>query len=337
MVFAQVFGRLPLRRWLLVAALLALGGAVLWHGWPRDPFRQQIAAFLREEGIGGVVVAHGAAGSAPVLFAMGEAAPGRRMRAGDSFRLASLAKPVTAAAVLQLVEDGRLTLDTPVAGAGPGITVRHLLHHSGGWDRDISFDPIGNPETIGRIGITPPYRCEDVAARMPPAQFAPGTRHAYSNIGYCWLGRVIGQAAGMAYEEYVQRHVLTPRGAALVWNGEPDVHHPGNWPDSAHDALGPGGGWTGTARDYWAFAAGPVSPHVTERPAYAPPGRDYYGLGWRVWPDGTLSHFGTLPGAFTIVIRKGDRVAVLLFNGRPVDDKGAFRRIRAMVAAGTGI
>lgn len=119
---------------------------------------------------------------------------------------------------------------------------------------------------------------------MPPAQFRPGTRHAYSNIGYCRLGQVIARVSGMSYARYVEQAILAPRGAHLIYEGAPTVRHSTHWPDAAFAALGPGGGWTGSAMEYWRFAAGPMDPRVAERPGYARPGEAYYGLGWRIWP-----------------------------------------------------
>jgi len=316
---------------LLALSVLVLAFAAGRFFRPPESFREQITRFIRDERIGGAVVAYGPIGRAPVVVAIGNAATNRKMRPDDRFRLASLAKPITAAAVLRLIEEGRITLDSPVPEAGPDITIRHLLQHSGGWDRSISIDPIGNPETLPKIGITGSYHCEDVAARIPPAQFRPGTRYAYSNLGYCRLGQLIERISGLPYADYVQRYVLTPRKASLAYNGRPTVQHPGNWPAAAYQALGPGGGWTGSARDYWWFAAGPLDRRVTERPSYAVSGENYYGLGWRVWPDGTLSHFGAIPGIFTMVVRKNDRVAVLLFNGRPASDEAAFQRLREVL------
>jgi len=321
------------RHWLLAVSLLLFMLVLAISFASRESFSDRLALFLRDEGIGGGVAAYGRIGSPPTLLAVGKAAPDRTMRTDDRFRLASLAKPVTAAAVLRLVDEKRISLDTPVPEAGPGITVRHLLQHSGGWDRSIAGDPIGNPATVTDIGVSPPYDCMDIAKRLPPAQFRPGTRYAYSNIGYCWLGHIIEQRTGQSYAQYVEREVLASRGAKLLYDGQPTVLHSGTWPQTAYPALGPGGGWVGTAGDYWRFAAGPLDAHVTERPPYAQPDKDYYGLGWRVWPDGTLSHFGAIEGAFTMVVRKDDRVAVLLFNGRPANDEQAFRRLRALLAS----
>ena len=92
--------------------------------------------------------------------------------------------------------------------------------------------------------------------------------------------------------------------------------------------VGPAGGWVSDAGTYFAFASREIPEAVTGKPAYAQDG-NYYGLGWRVWPlaDGdTLTHFGSMPGAFSLVVRRADGfVVVALFNGRPAEDDAAFK------------
>jgi N-acyl-D-amino-acid deacylase len=150
------------------------------------------------------------------------------------FRIASLSKQVTAVAVLKLVEDGKLDLD---AGAFEilsdirepegstrdprldQITVRHLLHHAGGWDKNESYDPMWSVwRTEEGTGAHPPITCSDVIHFMlgQPLDFAPGTRYAYANFGYCVLGRVIEAVSGQEYEEFVREHVLKPIGIARM-------------------------------------------------------------------------------------------------------------------------
>lgn len=318
-----------------IALALLIGFAGLFFGyWPRDPdFDAQIERLLEDEAISGAVIAFGPVGGSAELIAYGEAAPNRAMHTNDRFRLASLAKPITAAAVLRLVREGAVGLDTVVPEAGRRITVRQLLQHSGGWDRRITFDPISAPETVARLGIARDYDCIDIADRMPPTQFDPGTRYAYSNIGYCRLGQLIERVSGREYENYVVQAILRPRGAELTYNGAPTVQHPSDWPGTAWGTMGPGGGWTGTALAYWRFASGPLDPLTAARPPYAQAGESYYGLGWRVWPDGTLSHFGAVPGVFSVVIRANGHVLVALFNGRPKNDEAAYLRIRQAGAA----
>jgi N-acyl-D-amino-acid deacylase len=149
------------------------------------------------------------------------------------FRLASLSKTITAVAVLRLVQDGRLSLDAtvlPLLGElGPdpqriadprvhAITVRHLLQHSGGFDRarsgDVVFLPHA-PRAAKRQGAALPPDCPAVLRDTLEyaLDFAPGSRYAYSNIGYCILGRIVERASGMPYEAYVRARILAPAGA----------------------------------------------------------------------------------------------------------------------------
>ncbi len=148
------------------------------------------------------------------------------------FRVASVSKPITAAAVLQLVEEGRLGLDdrvfewladlvpavgTPERAAMDArifdVTVRHLLHHSGGWDREApgGYDPMFSPGRVSAaLGVPSPPEADDIARYMTtqPLDFTPGERYAYSNFGYSLLGRVIERVAGAGYESHVREHLL---------------------------------------------------------------------------------------------------------------------------------
>ncbi|MDE2684471.1 MAG: serine hydrolase [Chloroflexota bacterium] len=152
------------------------------------------------------------------------------VRPDSLFRIASISKPVTAVAVLKLMEDGLLDLDERVLDIlahldPPGgevldprfkeVTVRQLLHHAGGWDRDVSFDPTNIPHRVAAsLRLPGPVVCEDIIRYMlgQPLDFDPGTRKAYSNLGYCILGRVIEEKSGQLYEEYVKESVLNPTG-----------------------------------------------------------------------------------------------------------------------------
>jgi CubicO group peptidase (beta-lactamase class C family) len=156
---------------------------------------------------------------------------------GSLFRIASLSKSLTAAAVLKLVEEGRLHLDDPAfpllghLAPRPGarvnpqlarITIRNLLQHSGGWDRDQAFDPMfRSPEIVRALGVPAPASAEAVVRYMldQPLQFTPGTRYVYSNFGYCVLGRVIEKVAGERYETYVKRQILRPAGVTCMQLG----------------------------------------------------------------------------------------------------------------------
>ena len=163
-------------------------------------------------------------------FGMADREAGTPVRPDSLFRIASVSKPITSVAVLKLMEDGLLDLDARVfpdllADIGPGrvadarmnrITVRDLLRHSGGFDRDISGDPQFMQWDIAQaLSKPPPVECADVIAFMKSRRldFAPGARSVFSNYGYCVLGRVIERASGLPYEEYVRNRVLRPAGS----------------------------------------------------------------------------------------------------------------------------
>ncbi len=153
------------------------------------------------------------------------------VKAESLFRIASLTKPITAVAVLHLVEAGKLSLATRVfdlvspppwvaSGKTPdarlrSITVQQLLAHTGGWDRDRSPDPMfQSREIAAALGVPSPPRPLDIIRYMlgQRLDFDPGTRFAYSNFGYCVLGRVIEQVTGRSYDGFVREAVLGPAG-----------------------------------------------------------------------------------------------------------------------------
>ena len=162
------------------------------------------------------------------------------------FRLASVSKPITGVAIMKLVEEGKLALDDRVAPfiahltAAPGatvdprweqITIRQLLNHTGGWDRDKpngGFDPMFRPATAAAaVGAPAPASAETVIRYMKgmPIDFNPGERFVYSNFGYAILGRVIERLSGMPYEDYVRTRVLQPVGAHRTRLGRSRMSH----------------------------------------------------------------------------------------------------------------
>ena len=146
------------------------------------------------------------------------------------FGLASLSKPLTAMAILWLIEHGMLRLDDrafeiladirPLPGVklDPNlhkVTVRQLLNHTAGWDRDESGDPANwEPQIARALGVEPPVNPDQFIAYIMglPLDYVPGTKMEYSNIGFIILGRIIEKVSGEPYEQFVQKHVLQPAG-----------------------------------------------------------------------------------------------------------------------------
>jgi len=203
-----------------------------------EPYDELMTALITKWDVagGGLVVAY----HDRLLLARGYGLASRERRAAveptSVFRLASLSKTITAVAVLQLVEEGRLKLDDrvlPILGqTGPradritdtrvrDITVRHLLQHSGGFDRDRSGDVVFMPyaaEAARRQTASLPPDCPTILrdALERKLDFTPGTRFAYSNLGYCILGRVIERVTGSPYEAHVRQYVLAPAGVTRM-------------------------------------------------------------------------------------------------------------------------
>jgi CubicO group peptidase (beta-lactamase class C family) len=137
--------------------------------------------------------------------------------AGTVFRIASMTKSFTAAAVLALRDDGVLGLDDPVRlyvrelrGVGPAtsdsprVSIRNLLSMTAGFPTD---DPWGD-----RQQGTPLTEFAAFLAGGLRFAWAPGTRFEYANLGYAVLGRVIEAASGIAYADFVRDRLLAPLG-----------------------------------------------------------------------------------------------------------------------------
>jgi N-acyl-D-amino-acid deacylase len=280
--------------------------------------------------------------------------------ADSLFRIASISKPITAVAVLRLVQDGKLDLDAKafeLLGVTPekadarlkDITIRQLLQHTGGWDRDKSGDPMFRPFDIAaEAGVASPPGPASiirfVASR--PLDFDPGARSAYSNFGYCVLGRVIEKVGGEPYEDFVKKTVLAPMGitrmklgksllkdraegevryypvdgkqARPVFESVKDKEVP--WPYGGFylEAMDAHGGWLASAVDLVRFAS-----HIEKvldektralmvaRPPGLPEAPAYYACGWMVRPvgkDGKMNtwHAGSLPGTATLLVKRHD-------------------------------
>jgi CubicO group peptidase (beta-lactamase class C family) len=134
-------------------------------------------------------------------------------KAESSYRLASVQKSMTAVAILQLVEQGKVNLDAEVQAYVPyfpkkkfPVTVRQLLYHLGGIphyvNRDAEQHIKVHKTTREAIAI---FENFDLVAE-------PGTKFSYSSYGYNLLGAVIEGASGQPYADYMREHVWGPLG-----------------------------------------------------------------------------------------------------------------------------
>jgi CubicO group peptidase (beta-lactamase class C family) len=144
----------------------------------------------------------------------------------------SMSKTITAVAALQLVEAGKVGLDDPVDQYldsfpyGSKVTVRQLISHTSG---------IPNPIPLRWVHPEARHRSFDENAALaavlrdrPRLSFEPGTKYAYSNIGYWLLGKVVERASGETFSAYVGEHILRPLAIApqeLAYAVADPVHH----------------------------------------------------------------------------------------------------------------
>jgi N-acyl-D-amino-acid deacylase len=160
------------------------------------------------------------------------------------FRIASVTKSLTAAAVRSLFgddfdRDTRVlsVLDVSPASGSLGddrlrdVTVGHLLDHAGGWNASESFDPLFRPFRIARaLDLDGPPTTRDVAAYMlgQPLQFAPGDNHVYSNFGYALLGLLVEAKSGQPFPAYVRKTLFDadPPDPLVEGRTAPSDRHP---------------------------------------------------------------------------------------------------------------
>ncbi|MCZ1265252.1 serine hydrolase domain-containing protein [Paenibacillus tundrae] len=131
------------------------------------------------------------------------------------FRIASTTKLFTWSAVMQLVEEGKLDLDTdvntylktvkiPPTYAEP-ITLRHLMTHTAGFEEGgVGYQITTDPEKL------PVSIAETMANHMPARVMPPGAMLAYSNYGASLAGLIVEEVSGIAYNDYIQKNIFDP-------------------------------------------------------------------------------------------------------------------------------
>ena len=146
------------------------------------------------------------------------------------FHLASCGKQFTGLGILMLAEEGKLHLDDPVckhipliAGFGPRVTIRKLLHHTSGI-RDL-YDEDGVKQVLARceqpVNADVIRTYADLGCPMAEQGIEPGDTFSYSNSGYELLGAVIEEVSGQRYHDFFasarvrsaenERHIFSPR------------------------------------------------------------------------------------------------------------------------------
>jgi CubicO group peptidase (beta-lactamase class C family) len=174
------------------------------HAAALDTLVQEVIANAKLVGLSVAVVRDGR----PVLeqaYGFADAARTRALALDDELAIGSLTKQLTAAAVMTLVEAGKVKLDEPVATYVPAITARITV-------RELLEQTTGLPDfaIADNTGKSHDELLAWIAGETPA--FTPGSKHEYSNTNYWLLSRVIEAASGATYDAYLRDHVLAPAG-----------------------------------------------------------------------------------------------------------------------------
>jgi len=293
-------------------------------------------AFMRKFDVPGLSVAIARAGRLVYENPFGESnrQSRERLTVSNLFRIASVTKPITSTAIFTLIERGKLRLHDKVFGPGAvlgtefgkppykqgvdEITIDHLLTHTcGGWDNsndDPMFENVGMDHA----------QLVTWTLDTKPLKNPPGTHFAYSNFGYCVLGRVIEQVTGRAYDDFVREGILGPCGVrdmrisgnTLEERFPEEVIYYGQGGEIPYDMnvrrMDSHGGWLATPRDLVLFlnhvdglksTPNILKPETIKMMTTPSPVNAGYARGWAVNSAPNWWHNGSLPGTMTIMVR----------------------------------
>ncbi len=254
------------------------------------------------------------------------------------FRIADVTMPITSVAIFTLIEQGKLKLTDKVFGASgilgtrygkspygqyvTDITVDNLLTHTcGGWAADAN-DPMYKNNSWDQAKLIG-WTLENMALTNPP-----GEHWAFSNFGYCLLGRVIEQVTGQPYASYVQSAVLAPCGTnvmriagnTLKERAPNEVVYFGQYNEDPYKMnvarMDANGGWLATPSALVQFLnhvggsgqiasilkAETIQIMTTPSPAFPSTSAAKYARGWMVG-SGNMWHNGSFPGSTTLMVR----------------------------------
>jgi CubicO group peptidase (beta-lactamase class C family) len=211
---------------------IPVAGLAFLDDWTRDFMALTgTQSFVQSFMVNGKVQYHRA-------FGWADEAHSETLQPDAMFRLASVSKPFTAAAIRELVREQRLKMKDKVFNLGQkgggildlepfpalgderykSITVQHLIEHTSGWDRgvygDIAFCDF---EAAHALGVPLPISREDRIRFLlsTPLQYNPGDPGVvdpYSNAAYEVLGLIVEKVSGMEFDEYVRQNVLPAMG-----------------------------------------------------------------------------------------------------------------------------
>ena len=247
-----------------------------------------------------------------------------------NYRLASVTKHMTAAAILALVDDGKLKLETTLQELWPefpaSITVRHLLGHQSGLVDYEDFLPPGTGQ-VHDAGVLAILRAH------PEPAFPPGTKFAYSNSGYVLLGQMVEKLSGRGLRLFLDERFFQPLKMACVAHEEGITRVPerafGQPKDQSRTSatLGDGGVYCSLdGLEKWLGSRFALDQRMLQ------PGLGDYGLGWFIQPE-RIWHTGETSGFRNAIVidRQTQTKVVVLANRSDIDARKIAEAVLALV------
>ncbi|MBK8555435.1 MAG: beta-lactamase family protein [Lewinellaceae bacterium] len=318
---------------------------------------------LQSKGITGVAAGYSIDGATIWDNAVGFSCEDKGILFTDSTltRTASLAKPMTAVAVLQLAEQGRLDLDAPIQQYLPqfpkkekgDITTRQLLSHTSGISQYQSTKEIENTQNFETL--------EDAMKVFQdrPLLFEPGTNFFYTSYGYVVLGRIIEKISGQSFEAYMQINIWDKAGMRHTGIEKVGVTYPNKSclyhrkkrrakPAKQNDLSNriPAGGFYSTVGDMLKFGnallegklIGDSTFQLMTENQFAQKEGNPYGLGWFFYApkpheNAVIGHSGEQTGAACqIMIVPGSKTVVVVLSNTSGTWKDVVTLCSALVA-----
>lgn len=269
-------------------------------------------------------------GRAVVRRAYGLAHGDTRATTATNYRLASITKQFTAAAILALVEEGKLKLDDrlrrwlpSLPAATDAITIEQLLTHTSGLIDYEDVMPEGTTEQLKDADVLRLLEAQD------QTYFAPGSSYRYSNSGYALLALIVEKASGQSFATFLRERIFTPLGMTNTVAFEDGIStvpnrafgHPGD--QSTTSAVLGDGGIYSSIDDLEKWDAALYDPKYAV--AFVPRTKTgdpnvEYGYGWRISNHRghrMLWHSGETRGFRNVLMRFPEkRVTVIVLTNR---------------------
>lgn len=272
------------------------------------------------------------------------------------FRLGSITKQFTAAAILLLEEQGKLSINDPICNfftdcppAWKPITVRHLLNHTSGIPNFTSF-----PDYMKTMMIPTPL--DGIIARFKdrPLTFAPGEKMSYSNSGYILLGAIIEKVAGQSYADFLQARIFGPlkmQGSGYdtgdkIIKGRADGYSNagGEWKNASHIDMSiphAAGALYSTVQDLYLWDQALNTDRILSaksREAMFAPGQNNYAFGWainKLFNRLMIGHGGGINGFSTYIARyPEEKLTIIVLSNLEQARSGNFARDLAAIVLG---